>query len=71
MKCDHRTMATRVGALAVSTARTSEVVAFYRTLGVPLAVEDHGDGVEHWACEVGDIHVAVLATEHAGICDTR
>jgi hypothetical protein len=48
-------MATRVGALAVSTARAEDVVRFYRTLGLPLAAEDHGDGVEHWACELSDI----------------
>jgi catechol 2,3-dioxygenase-like lactoylglutathione lyase family enzyme len=59
-------MATRVGALVVSTSRAAEVVEFYRTLGLPLVEEDHGDGAQHWACDVDDIHLAVLATDGAG-----
>jgi uncharacterized glyoxalase superfamily protein PhnB len=35
-------------------------VAFYRSLGIPLVEEDHGDGVVHWACELGDVHFAVF-----------
>jgi hypothetical protein len=50
----------------VSTSRAAEVVEFYRTLGLPLVEEDHGDGAQHWACDVDDIHLAVLATDGAG-----
>ncbi len=49
-----------IGAIVMSTARASQVVAFYRSLGIPLVEEDHGDGVVHWACELGDVHFAIF-----------
>jgi predicted enzyme related to lactoylglutathione lyase len=50
-----------VGALVLFTARVDAVVAFYRALGVPLEAEEHGDGVRHFACELGATHFAVFA----------
>lgn len=34
-----------------------------RALGIDLEHEVHDDQVEHWAAEVGDVHVAVYAGE--------
>lgn len=48
---------------AADAART---IAFYRALGVPLADEDHGDGVVHAAADVGGVHVAVFQGDAAG-----
>lgn len=53
-------MVSDVGALILFTSRVDEVVAFYRALGVPLEAEEHGDGVKHFACELGATHFAVF-----------
>lgn len=44
----------------LTTNRIVETLSFYRTIGLPLSEEDHGDGVVHWACDVGGIHLAVF-----------
>jgi uncharacterized glyoxalase superfamily protein PhnB len=59
-------MTAGVGAIVMSTTRTSQVVAFYRSLGIPLVEEDHGDGIVHWACELGDVHFAVFEAAGSG-----
>lgn len=48
------------GAIVMSTGRPDEMLDFYRALGVPLQMEHHGDGVLHWAADIGDLHVAVF-----------
>jgi predicted enzyme related to lactoylglutathione lyase len=59
-------MATHLGALVLTTNRVAETLAFYRTIGLPLREEDHGDGVVDWACEVGGVHIAVFGTDAGG-----
>ena len=56
-------MATEIGALVLFTGRLQEIVSFYRLLGVPLEVEDHGDGADHFACDLGGTHFAVFPSE--------
>jgi lactoylglutathione lyase len=55
-----------LASLVLFSDHLAENIAFYRALGVPLEDEDHGDGVTHAAGELGDVHVAVLASERAG-----
>lgn len=57
---------TTVGALVLSSAQPERVVEFYRGLGLPLAEEDHDDGIVHWSCELDGIHFAVFRAEDAG-----
>ncbi len=59
-RCAVAGVITDVGALVLYTGRLDEVVAFYRAIGVPLVPEDHGDGVQHYACELGCTHFAVF-----------
>lgn len=51
--------ATGVASVVVFSAHPVATVAFYRSVGVPLADEDHGEGEVHAAAEVGPVHVAV------------
>jgi predicted enzyme related to lactoylglutathione lyase len=59
---------TGLASVVLFSDRSSEVVAFYRALGVPLQDEDHGDGVVHQAADVDGVHLAVLpAHEHGDV----
>ncbi len=49
-----------LGALILFTDRLDEVVAFYQAIGAPLEIEDHEDGVPHFACDLGPVHFAVF-----------
>jgi predicted enzyme related to lactoylglutathione lyase len=56
-----------VGALVLFSADPERCVAFYRAIGVPLAEERHGEGEPlHFACELGEVHVAVFPAEPPG-----
>ena len=55
-----------IGALVVGSSQPEQVVDFYRGLGLPLAEEDHGDGIIHWACELAGIHFAVFRADGDG-----
>ena len=57
---------TGVASIVLFSDRLDETVSFYRTLGVPLTEEDHGDGLVHAAGEVGGVHMAVFAAEGSG-----
>lgn len=57
---------TEVASIVIFSDRLEETVSFYRALGVPLADEDHGDGLVHAAGEIGGVHVAVFGAEGAG-----
>jgi predicted enzyme related to lactoylglutathione lyase len=59
-------MTARMGALVLSTTRVEQTLAFYRAVGFPLSEEDHGDGVEHWACDAHGVHLAVFRAESDG-----
>ncbi len=47
-----------VNAIFISTANMEKLVEFYTTLGVPLKVNNHGDGL-HAEANFGDLHFAL------------
>jgi catechol 2,3-dioxygenase-like lactoylglutathione lyase family enzyme len=48
------------GLILVSEQQPDRLVDFYRdALGLPLAEEQHGDTAPQWACELGDVHLAI------------
>ena len=49
-----------VSSIVLFSPQLDRTIAFYRSLGVELQEEDHGDGLTHAATEVGDVHVAVF-----------
>lgn len=55
-----------VASMVLFSADATRTIAFYRALGVPLDVEDHGDGLLHAACDVGEVHVAILPSDESG-----
>ena len=47
--------------LIMSSPRPEKLALFYRdVLGIPLALNTHGDLPEHWECDFEGIHYAVL-----------
>ncbi|MFI0444182.1 VOC family protein [Actinomadura sp. 6N118] len=50
----------RVALIVIYTARLEECRAFYTDLGLPLALERHGQGPEHYAAELDDGTVVEL-----------
>lgn len=48
----------------------SKLVSFYRSIGLPLEEENHGDGVVHYACELEKIHIAIYPSEQ-GVASNR
>jgi lactoylglutathione lyase len=55
-----------VSSVVIMTSQVESCVAFYRTLGVPLEDEDHGDGILHAAVDIGGVHVAVVPAAGSG-----
>jgi hypothetical protein len=49
--------------LVLFSSRVTQTANFYRAVGIDLAVEDHGDGYEHAATDLGGVHFAVLDAE--------
>jgi predicted enzyme related to lactoylglutathione lyase len=49
-----------LGALIIFTDNLEAVVEFYSAIGVPLELEQHGDGPVHYACDLGLTHFAVF-----------
>jgi predicted enzyme related to lactoylglutathione lyase len=47
-----------INALFVSTSNMDAAIQFYRDLGVPLEVSDHGGGT-HAEADFGDLHFAI------------
>lgn len=59
-------MGVGIGALVLFAENLDRTVEFYRLLGVPLVVDDHGDDDEgplHYACDLGGCHFAVFPGE--------
>ncbi len=45
----------------ISSAQPEQLANFYRdVLGIPLALNQHGNTPEHWECDYNGIHYAVL-----------
>ena len=51
---------TRTASIVLFARDLDRCVAFYRALGIPLGVEDHGDGRLHAACDLDGVHMAVI-----------
>lgn len=51
-------MLKKIDAIFISTKNMERLVEFYRTLGVPLKVNDHGRGL-HAEANLGDVHFAL------------
>ena len=47
-----------INALFISTAHMGRLIEFYKTIGVPLKVNDHGAGL-HAEADFGDLHFAL------------
>ena len=55
-----------VSSIVVFSVWPERTVTFYRSLGINLEDEDHGDGLSHAATEVGDVHIAVFPAPGGG-----
>lgn len=51
-------MLQKIDALLISTSNMNQLIEFYRALGVPLKVNDHGGGT-HAEADFGDVHFAL------------
>lgn len=51
-------MLNAIDAIFISTSNMDRMISFYRTLGVPLKVNDHGGGL-HAEADFGDLHFAL------------
>jgi uncharacterized glyoxalase superfamily protein PhnB len=54
-----------LASLVLFSSRVTQTANFYRALGIDLTAEDHGDGYEHAATDLGGVHFAVLDAEAA------
>jgi hypothetical protein len=51
----------RMTGLIMSSANPARLATFYKeVLGLPLALNKHGDLPEHWECDFEGIHYAIL-----------
>lgn len=58
---------TEIASLVLFAADPEATAAFYRTLGLVLELEDHGEeGPVHFATELGEVHFAIYAADSAG-----
>jgi lactoylglutathione lyase len=51
---------TEIASVVLFAEQPERTIDFYRTIGVDLHDEDHGDGLVHAATDVGDVHFAVF-----------
>jgi lactoylglutathione lyase len=58
----------KIGALVLFASDIGRTVAFYRALGLPLQVDDHGtdEGPLHYACDLDGCHFAVFPADGEG-----
>jgi lactoylglutathione lyase len=52
-----------ISSLVLFASDLDATVGFYCALGVPLDTEDHGEGPQHAAAQIGGVHVAVYPAE--------
>ena len=60
-----------VGAVVLYAKDLETTSEFYRTIGVPLEREDHGEGPIHFAAELGPVHFAVYPASSGGPASVR
>jgi hypothetical protein len=56
---------TELSSFVLFTGRIEQAVLFYRTVGLRLDDEDHGDGPVHYATEISGVHFALFDAEPA------
>ena len=59
-------MLQRIDAVILWSDDVDRARAFYRTLGVAFAAEDHDDGDVHYAADVAGVHLAILPANKEG-----
>ena len=62
---------TEMASLVLFAASPAATMAFYRAAGLELEAEDHGDGLVHFATELGPVHFAIYPAEVAGRASAR
>ena len=62
---------TEFGALVLYARDLEKTAKFYRTIGVPLENEDHGEGPVHFATELGSVHYAIYPARSPGTAPAR
>ena len=60
-----------IDALVLRATKLEQVVRFYRAIGLPLKEEQHADGPLHYACELGQAHIAIYEAEANGDAPLR
>ena len=54
-----------LSAVLIVSDDAERLARFYRDqLGVPLRPERHGETLQHWGCELGDVHFAIHPREN-------
>lgn len=54
-----------LSAVVIVSDDAERLARFYRDqLGVPLRPEQHGETLQHWGCELGDVHFAIHPREN-------
>jgi lactoylglutathione lyase len=62
---------TEMASLVLYAASPPATAAFYRTLGLQLEDEDHGEGPVHFATELGPVHFAIYPAQAPGRATER
>jgi len=62
---------TQIASLVLYAASPAATAAFYRSLGLELEDEDHGEGPVHFAAELGPVHFAIYPAEGPGRAPER
>lgn len=62
---------TEMASLVLYAADTAATAAFYRSIGLELADEDHGEGPAHFATELGPVHFAIYPAQAPGRAGER
>jgi lactoylglutathione lyase len=57
---------TEIASLVLFAADVNNTADFYRTIGLDLEHEDHGEGPVHFAVDLGGVHFAIYPTEQSG-----
>lgn len=55
-----------IASLVLFSGHLEQTAAFYRTVGLQLHDEDHGDGPRHLAADIGGLHFAIYAAGSSG-----
>jgi predicted enzyme related to lactoylglutathione lyase len=59
-----------VNAILISTHRAGLLIEFYKKLGVPLEIHDHGGG-KHAEADFGEVHFAIWERNNAKVVESN